>query len=75
MLDFSLWEMLLVLCVALLVLGPKRLPHVARTLGRWAAKCRHMSQHVKSEFEQQLQMDELRKRQAQAKAAEEKQDG
>ena len=46
MFDFSLAEMAFTALVALVVLGPKELPVVLRTLGRWVGKARHFSNAI-----------------------------
>lgn len=47
--------------VALVVLGPERLPHVARTLGTLLARAQRYLNSVQQEVAQQMQLDELRK--------------
>jgi sec-independent protein translocase protein TatB len=50
----------MILVVALLFLGPERLPSAARDIGRALAKFRNMTAGVQSEFRDALQADELR---------------
>lgn len=59
MFDFSLAELVLAAVVALIVLGPERLPKVARTAGRWVAKIQNMAASVKTELAQQAEYVEL----------------
>jgi len=47
MLDIGLSELLIILAVALIVLGPKRLPEVARSLGRGLAQLRRASEDLR----------------------------
>lgn len=47
-------EVLIVLFVALLVLGPERLPDTARTMGHWMARLRKMSSNLQSEVREVL---------------------
>lgn len=47
-------EVLIILVVALLILGPERLPETARTLGQWVAKLRSMTGNLQSEVRQVL---------------------
>lgn len=47
--------------VALVVLGPERLPHVARTLGTLLGRAQRYLSSVQQEVAQQMQLDELRK--------------
>jgi len=60
MFDIGLIEMLIVFVVALLVIGPERLPSVARTLGKYVAKARRFVAGVRSDIERELHADELR---------------
>ena len=46
--------------VSLLVIGPERLPKVARLAGFWLGKTRNMVASVKEEIKQELQAEELR---------------
>ena len=61
MFDFSFGEMLLVGLVALVVLGPERLPKAARFIGLWVRRARAQWYSVKSELEHELASDELRR--------------
>jgi sec-independent protein translocase protein TatB len=58
--DIGFWELMLVGMVALLVFGPERLPRVAREAALWVRKARSMVASVKSEIDQELQLQELR---------------
>lgn len=51
-------ELVVILVVALVVLGPKRLPEVARTLGKAMAEFRRQSSDIMDEFQQQARVDE-----------------
>jgi Tat protein translocase TatB subunit len=51
-------ELVVILVVALIVLGPKRLPEVARSIGRAVAEFRRQSNEVMEEFQTQLDRDE-----------------
>ena len=59
MFGFSFWEIMMVLVIALVVLGPKRLPPLARTLGGWMRKLQAASGELKSAIEEPL--NEVRK--------------
>ena len=61
MFDFGFWEMLMVVIVALIVVGPERLPGLARTAGFWVGKAKRMVNDVKSEIDRELAADELKK--------------
>ncbi len=61
MFDVSFQEVFLILLVALLVIGPERLPRVARTAGLWIGRARAMFNSMRNEVEREIQLDELRK--------------
>lgn len=61
MFDISFVELALVGVVALLVIGPKKLPDVARTAGRWIGKIRRMIANAKADMDREFKTDELRK--------------
>lgn len=61
MFDVSFQELFLVLLVALIVIGPERLPKLARTLGTWVGRGRALFNSMRNEVERELQLDELRK--------------
>ena len=58
MLDIGLQELLLVLVIALLVFGPKRLPELGRALGRAMREFRRASDEFRSTLETNLQLNE-----------------
>jgi sec-independent protein translocase protein TatB len=60
MFDIGFLELLLVGVVALLVLGPERLPGAARTAGKWVGKARSMVSLVSQEIDRELKAEELR---------------
>lgn len=63
MIDLSWSHILIVLVVALVVVGPKDLPRLMRTLGRWMAKARAMADQFRKSFDEmarQSELDELR---------------
>lgn len=60
MFDVGLSELIIVGLVALLVIGPERLPKVARLAGFWLGKTRSMIASVKSEIKQELHAEEMR---------------
>jgi sec-independent protein translocase protein TatB len=59
MFDIGFSELVLIGILALLVLGPKRLPEVARTAGRWMAQLRRFVTNVKQDFDRELHGEEL----------------
>ena len=72
MFDIGFSEILLFGAIALIVLGPEKLPHAARTAGRWYAKFRRTIATLQSEIEAELDLAETRK-QMQAELAKIKQ--
>lgn len=61
MFDIGFSELVLIALVALVVLGPERLPRAARLAGLWVRRARAHWYAVKSELEQELAADELRR--------------
>lgn len=61
MFDFGFWELIVVGLVALLVVGPERLPRLAREVGRWVGKIKQFVTSVRSDIEQEIKADELRR--------------
>jgi Tat protein translocase TatB subunit len=61
MFEVGFTEIVLILGIALLVLGPQRLPKLAADLGRWAGKARGMARQLKTQLEQEAAtLDPLR---------------
>jgi len=60
MFDVGFSELLLIGLVSLLVIGPERLPKVARLAGFWLGKTRSMVASVKEEIKLELQAEEMR---------------
>ncbi len=61
MLDIGLSKMALIGVVALVVIGPEKLPKVARTVGSLIGRAQRYVADVKAEVNQSMQLDELRK--------------
>jgi sec-independent protein translocase protein TatB len=55
MFEIGFWELVVVGVVALWVLGPSRLPAVARVVFKWLHRAKNSFQSIKSEFEQEFQ--------------------
>jgi sec-independent protein translocase protein TatB len=55
MFGFSFWEIAMILVIALLVLGPKRLPALAKTVGKGLRKLQQASSELKSAIEEPLE--------------------
>jgi len=60
MFDMGFTEMMLIGIVALIVIGPERLPGVARTAGKYFGRLKRFMTSVKADVEQELRADELR---------------
>jgi sec-independent protein translocase protein TatB len=61
MLDVSFTELLVVGVVALVVIGPERLPKVARTLGHLVGRAQRYVNDVKSDIQREVELDEFKK--------------
>lgn len=61
MLDLSFGHIVVCFLVALVVLGPERLPGAARALGRWTGKARAYMRNFTAELERETQVVDLRK--------------
>jgi sec-independent protein translocase protein TatB len=68
MFDIGFGEIFLIAVVALLVLGPERLPKAARFAGLWVRRARAQWYSVKAEFENELADDELKRSLQQTRA-------
>ena len=62
MFDIGFWEVGLIAVVALLVIGPERLPGVARTAGKWVGGARRFVSSVKAEIDTEVgKADDLKR--------------
>ena len=59
MFDIAPTELLIVALVALVVIGPKDLPRVMRTVGNWVGKARGMARHFRSGLDTMMREAEL----------------
>lgn len=59
MFDIGFSELIVIGLIALLVLGPKRLPEAARTAGRWVGRVRRFMTEVKQDFDVEMHKEEL----------------
>jgi len=60
MFDIGFWEMLIIGVVGLVVIGPERLPAVARTIGSWVGKMRGFVASTRADLEKEINSTELR---------------
>jgi sec-independent protein translocase protein TatB len=61
MFDIGFSELMVIAVVALVVIGPERLPRVARTLGHLFARLQRYVNDVKADINREIELDELRK--------------
>ena len=57
MFDIGFQELMIIFIVALLVFGPKRLPELAKTMGKWVAEIKRGVYIAKSQIEQEYNAD------------------
>ena len=61
MFDLGFSELMVIALVALVVIGPERLPKVARTIGHLAGRLQRYVADVKADINREVELDELRK--------------
>lgn len=61
MLDFGFSEIVLTSAIALIVLGPEKLPKVARQVGNWMGRARAMARQLTEQLEREVDAEELLK--------------
>jgi sec-independent protein translocase protein TatB len=64
MFDISFFELLMIAVVALIVIGPQRLPAVARTLGHLFGRMQRYVNDVKADISREMELEELKKLQS-----------
>ncbi|HZP85373.1 MAG TPA: Sec-independent protein translocase protein TatB [Burkholderiales bacterium] len=69
MFDIAFSEILVIAVVALIVIGPERLPKTARTLGHLFGRLQRYVSEVKADISREMELDELRKLQQQVQTA------
>lgn len=69
MFDLGFSELMVIGVVALVVVGPERLPKVARQAGQWLGKLQRYVSDVKSDINRQMELEELRSLQKEVTAA------
>lgn len=60
MFEVGFTEIVLIFGIALLVLGPAKLPKLAADIGRWAGRARSMARQLRTQLEQETQFDPLK---------------
>jgi sec-independent protein translocase protein TatB len=61
MFDIGFSELMVIGLVALIVIGPEKLPRVARTMGHLAGRLQRYVSDVKADINREIELDELRK--------------
>ncbi len=69
MFDIGFSEMMVIAIVALVVIGPERLPKVARTAGHLLGRLQRYVSDVKADINREMQLEELKKLQAEIQAS------
>ncbi|MEW8471013.1 MAG: Sec-independent protein translocase protein TatB [Candidatus Thiodiazotropha sp.] len=60
MFDVGFWELTIIALVALIVIGPERLPKVSRTAGLWLGRGRRFIANVKADIDREIKAEELK---------------
>ena len=60
MFDIGFWELAIIGIVALLVIGPERMPEMVRTIGQWAGQFQRLMSTLKREIEAETRSDEYK---------------
>lgn len=61
MFEVGFTEIILILGLALVVLGPEKLPGLAQKIGRWTGRARSMARQLRTQLEQEVTLEELAK--------------
>lgn len=61
MFGISSTEFLLIIVIALVVIGPQKLPEMIRTVGKFVGKIQHFTRSIKNELTNELELDEIKK--------------
>lgn len=61
MLDIGFWELAIIGVVTLIVVGPERMPALARTAGKWFGRLSRFISSVKSDIDRELKAEEIKK--------------
>ncbi len=72
MFDIGFSELLVIGIVALVVIGPERLPKVARTVGTWMGKLNRYAAQVKDDVNREMRLEELKKLQSEMQSTAQK---
>lgn len=69
MFEVGFQELVMVALLALIVLGPEKLPKLAAQLGRWTGRARMMARNLRQQLETEVSYDDLMKQKEAAEAA------
>ncbi len=61
MFDIGFWELAIIGVVTLIVVGPERMPALARTAGKWVGRLTRFISSVKSDIDRELKAEEMKK--------------
>ena len=61
MFGISSTEFLIILVIALVVIGPQKLPEMIRTVGKWVGKIQHFTKSIKNDLTNELELDEIKR--------------
>ncbi len=61
MFGISSTEFLIILVIALVVIGPQKLPEMIRTVGKWVGKIQHFTRNIKNDLSNEFELDEIKK--------------
>jgi Tat protein translocase TatB subunit len=61
MFEVGFTEIILILGIALLVLGPEKLPKLANQVGRWAGRARAMARQLRQQLDEEVTLDSVAK--------------
>lgn len=61
MFEVGFTEIILILGIALLVLGPEKLPRLASQVGRWAGRARAMARQLRQQLDEEVTLDSVTK--------------
>ncbi len=59
MFDIGFWELVTLAAIALLIVGPERIPKVARDTGQLIGRCRRFINNARHELERELELEEV----------------
>ncbi len=59
--DFGFWELALTMLIALLIVGPERLPRLLSTVGHWIGRMKKLTTQLKTEFAEETSAQDVKK--------------